>query len=90
MCRFHEIGMYDYSAFFEKISEVTNRTDLIFVGHSMAGSSSLAYASLNPEHAKKYLKIIMLIGSVSYMKNVWSPLKYLSPFIGVIQVLFLN
>ncbi|XP_049817537.1 tear acid lipase-like protein isoform X2 [Aethina tumida] len=82
---FHEIGIYDYAAFFEKISEVTNSNDLIFVGHSMAGSSSLAYASLYPEHAQKYLKILILMGPVSYMKYVRSPLKEFSPAVDMLR-----
>ncbi|CAH0550444.1 unnamed protein product [Brassicogethes aeneus] len=67
---FHEIAVYDYPAFAEKISEVSKSTDIIFVGHSMSSTSGVVYQSMQPEHAKKYFKGMILMSPVVFLHNL--------------------
>lgn len=77
--------MYDFPKFIEKIAEVSNST-IIFVGYSMSASSSLIYASLQPEHAKKYIKIFVEMAPFLYIKHMRSPLKYTGAIWKIVQV----
>lgn len=78
--------MYDYPAIFEKISQVTGSNDLVFIGHSMAVSSSMVYASLQPEHAKNHIKILIQMGPITYFEHVRSPLSYVAPLANIVRV----
>jgi hypothetical protein len=59
---------------------------LFFLGHSMATTSGLIYASLRPEEAKENIKAMILLAPVAYVDKVESILRYLSFFLPQIQV----
>ncbi|CAH0550437.1 unnamed protein product [Brassicogethes aeneus] len=85
---FEEIGLYDYPAFAEKISEVSNNTKIIFIGQSMACTSSIIYASVMPEHVKKYFKVFIQMATPVYFKHLTTVAKYLAPLEHIIRPLF--
>ncbi|KAL3276452.1 hypothetical protein HHI36_011833 [Cryptolaemus montrouzieri] len=67
---FHEQGYYDMKSQFDLVQRITNRNDIVFISYSMAGTSSIAYASLRPNHAKNSLKAIINIGSLIHISNM--------------------
>ncbi|CAH1104918.1 unnamed protein product [Psylliodes chrysocephalus] len=77
---FHELGIYDVPAFAEKISDVTKRSDIVYIGHSMGSTAGLIYASIKPEHARKYIKGFIFTAPVAFFRNVKGALRAALPF----------
>lgn len=83
---FEDIGLYDYSAVFKYISNATNRNDLIFIGHSMATTASLIYASLKPEEANQHVQIFIELSPVAYLSHMTSQLGNINTTIPKLKV----
>ncbi|XP_017769430.1 PREDICTED: uncharacterized protein LOC108557436 [Nicrophorus vespilloides] len=77
---YHEMGIYDVPQQIDLIHKVTQRNDIVYVGHSMASTAAVIYASLKPEHASKYVKAFLLMGPAIYMAHLRTPIKYLAYF----------
>ncbi|KAK9875608.1 hypothetical protein WA026_009407 [Henosepilachna vigintioctopunctata] len=77
----HEMGVYDLPAVIEHISNTTGRGgDILYVGHSMGTTMFFVFSSLKPEVAK-LVKLMVSLAPVAYMKQVRSPIRYLTPFV---------
>ncbi|RZC32261.1 lipase member K-like, partial [Asbolus verrucosus] len=70
---FHEMGVYDHHASIQYIKQHVNTSRIIFLGHSMATTSSLIYAAMRSEDAANSLKVIVNMAPVSYMKYLKTP-----------------
>jgi pimeloyl-ACP methyl ester carboxylesterase len=81
------MGLYDHKAAIDYIRGQTEGSKIIFLGHSMATTSGLIYASLRPEEAKENIKAMILLAPVAYVDKVESILRYLSFFLPQIQVM---
>ncbi|KAK9874924.1 hypothetical protein WA026_005739 [Henosepilachna vigintioctopunctata] len=67
---FHEQGVYDIKSQIDLIKKITNKNDIVFIGYSMAGTSSLVYASLHPEHAQNSVSALINVGGVFHLRNM--------------------
>ncbi|XP_045468983.1 lysosomal acid lipase/cholesteryl ester hydrolase-like [Harmonia axyridis] len=67
---FHEQGVYDISSQLDVVKKITNRSDIIFISYSMGGTSSIVYASLRPEHAKKSVKAMIHFAPIVYLSHL--------------------
>ncbi|XP_045480546.1 lipase 3-like [Harmonia axyridis] len=77
----HEMGVYDLPAVIQFISTTTGKGgEILYVGHSMGTTMFYVFSSLRPEIAK-LVKLMVSLAPVAYMKNVRSPIRYLTPFI---------
>jgi lysosomal acid lipase/cholesteryl ester hydrolase len=63
---FHEIGLYDMSAMIDYALNYSNRSSLMYVGHSQGGSVILTLLSYRPEYNEKLLQV-HLLGPAGYL-----------------------
>ncbi|XP_047505111.1 lipase 3-like [Pieris napi] len=84
---FHEIGMIDVPTMIDFVLEKTNKSSLIYIGHSQGTTAFFIMCSLRPEYNKKITLMISLspIAWLSHMKN--PILNILKPFYG--EIVFL-
>ncbi|XP_075230220.1 lipase 3-like [Lycorma delicatula] len=62
---FHESGIYDLSAFINKIQDRTKASQIIYIGHSLGTTLFLVMASQRPEYAKK-IKLAALLAPACF------------------------
>ena len=75
----HEMGVYDLPAEIKYITEVTNSSDLNFIGHSMGCTALLVLLSTYPQY-NTILTSGILIAPLAYMYHVKGPLNLLANF----------
>lgn len=76
--------MFDYDAVIKHVANLTGRSDLIVIGHSMATTAALAYASLKPEEADKHVRIfieICPVTSLTHMTSNLATMRYIVPLL---------
>ncbi|KAL7287737.1 hypothetical protein TKK_0018122 [Trichogramma kaykai] len=73
-----ELGKYDHPAVFTHISKI-NGQPLVYIGHSMAGSTFSVMAIERPDIARKF-KAFIGLAPATYEYHVRAPLRYLAPF----------
>jgi lysosomal acid lipase/cholesteryl ester hydrolase len=67
---FHEMGIYDTPAYFQKISEINPNIDgIIYIGHSQGGASILAGMCEKLEYYKQKLIAVILLAPASRLDN---------------------
>lgn len=72
---FHEMGIYDLPATFDKIQSLRNNFEkIIYIGHSQGGSSFLAGMSEKSEYFQEKLKTAVLFAPASRLLNYNSSL----------------
>lgn len=75
----HEMGVYDLPAEITYITEITNSSDLNFIGHSMGCTALLVLLSTYPQY-NTILSSGILIAPLVYMYHVKGPLSMLANF----------
>ncbi|CAB0035916.1 unnamed protein product, partial [Trichogramma brassicae] len=73
-----ELGKYDHPAVFTHISKI-NGQPLVYIGHSMAGSTFSVMAIERPDIARRF-KAFIGLAPATYEYHVRAPLRYLAPF----------
>ncbi|KAG8230453.1 hypothetical protein J437_LFUL009941, partial [Ladona fulva] len=73
------MGYYDLPAEINHVLNVTNQTDLIYVGHSMGTTMFYVLASTRPEYTPK-IRAMFSLAPVAFMARVKSPIRFLAPF----------
>lgn len=68
-----EIGIYDLTAMIDYILNVTNNSQLYYIGHSQGTTSFYVMNSMRPEYNKK-IKMMFSLAPVAWCKNVKSPI----------------
>ncbi|XP_063923395.1 lysosomal acid lipase/cholesteryl ester hydrolase-like [Zophobas morio] len=81
----HEMALYDVSAELRHISEKTNNSKIIFIGHSLGSGVGLMYASLQSEEAKNYLHTMILLAPPAYFTYATSIVAVLKPFAAILE-----
>lgn len=76
---FHEMGVYDLPAVITYISEITNKAELNYVGHSMGGTALLVLLSRIPEY-NFILRSAILLAPLVFMYHVKGPIRLLTDF----------
>lgn len=69
---FNEMGRYDLPAMIDYALNVTNKSDIVYVGHSQGGAAFLAMLSYHPEYNSK-IRQAHLITPAVFMKNFPHP-----------------
>ncbi|XP_014243862.1 lipase 3-like [Cimex lectularius] len=57
---FHESGMFDISAFIDRVLNVTGKPQLFYIGHSMGTTVLVTMASMRPEYNDKMKAAVLL------------------------------
>ena len=68
-----------------KVTETTGQEKIFFVGHSMGATGFMAMAATTPEVGEK-IALASLLAPPAYMDHMRSPVKYLAPFVDIIEV----
>lgn len=69
--RWHEVGCKDLPAMIDYVLQNTNRTNLIYAGHSQGTTSFWVMASELPEYQEK-IKAMFALGPIAYLDHVKS------------------
>ncbi|CAG9764480.1 unnamed protein product [Ceutorhynchus assimilis] len=83
---FHEIGLYDFSAVFRYINNITN-TKLIAFSFSLGSSASSVYASEKPEEAKQLIKLFIAMAVPDFLRDSKTLLRVLIPFVPLLKAI---
>lgn len=75
----HEMGVYDLPAAFKYISEITNKAELNFIGHSMGATALLVLLTTSPEY-NDVLRSGILLAPLAFMYHVKGPMRLLANF----------
>ncbi|CAF4845744.1 unnamed protein product [Pieris macdunnoughi] len=79
---FHEIGMIDVPTMIDFVLEKTNKSSLIYIGHSQGTTAFFIMCSLRPEYNKK-ITLMISLSPVAWLSHMKSPvLNILKPFYG--------
>lgn len=80
------MGTKDLPAMLYFVSNITEKPgEILYVGHSMGTTMFFVFSSLMPQ-AAKVVKAMVALAPVAYMTHIKSPIRYLAPFSGDIQV----
>ena len=80
------MARYDLPATVDYILRATSAKQLIYIGHSQGGEIAFAALSENPDLQSKVKAFVALAPAV-YLGHMTSPLKYLVPLEGSIEVI---
>ena len=67
------------------VMEATGKEKIYYIGHSMGTSTFMAMNSLDQSWADK-VELAVLLAPIAYVEHMSSPIKYLVPFLGMIDV----
>ncbi|GAV04820.1 hypothetical protein RvY_15041 [Ramazzottius varieornatus] len=85
---FDEMAEYDIPAIINKALEISNQTQVSYIGHSQGTLVGFAKFSSDAELAKK-IKVFVAMGPVAFVNNMKSPpLRLLAPFSRELAFLF--
>ncbi|XP_025265046.1 lipase 3 [Camponotus floridanus] len=82
---FNELGLYDLPAMITFITKMRSQPLHTYVGHSMGTTSFFVMASERPDVAEKVQKMVAL-APAAFTHHMKSPVRFLSPFIGAIEL----
>ena len=85
MFSFDQIGQYDLPAMIDTIQQVSGAEKIFYGGHSMGTTSFMVMSIKRPEYAEKVASAHFL-APIAYVDHMTSPLKYVAPFAGSIDV----
>ncbi|XP_067129270.1 uncharacterized protein [Centruroides vittatus] len=83
---FDEFAKYDLPAMIDFALNVTNQSQLYYVGHSEGTTVAFALLSERPEYDK--IKVVVALGPVATVGYITSPIRYLAPFAPILDPLF--
>lgn len=86
-CSFHEMGVNDLAAAIDYILDVTNSSQLIYIGHSQGTTMFYTLMSTKPEYNAK-VKLHVGLAPVATLAHTRSAFRLLVPFAKQIQVRF--
>ena len=72
------MGRYDLPATIDYILNLTNKTDLFYVGHSQGTTQFFVMCSLRPEYNSK-IRLMSAFAPVAYMSHAQGPIRALAP-----------
>ncbi|XP_047505093.1 lipase 1-like [Pieris napi] len=78
---FHEIGMIDVPTMIDFVLEKTNKSSLIYIGHSQGTTAFFIMCSLRPEYNKK-ITLMISLSPIAWLSHMKSPVKTLKLFYG--------
>jgi pimeloyl-ACP methyl ester carboxylesterase len=81
-----ELGYFDLNATIEYIKATTNQRKIIYVGHSLGGTTGLIYASMRPEDALNSLQIMITMASGTTFKYGYGMVRTAVPVSIMMQV----
>ncbi|CAI6364457.1 unnamed protein product [Macrosiphum euphorbiae] len=81
---FHEMGIYDLPATIDYILELTNQSQLYYIGHSMGSCMFFVMCSMRPEYNYK-IRAQISLAPVAYVHHMTSFLNTLVPYANEIQ-----
>ena len=67
------------------VMNVTGKEKIQYVGHSMGTTTFMALNTMDQSWADK-VELAVLLAPIAYVEHMASPIKYLVPFLGVIDV----
>ena len=80
-----EMAKYDLPAMLDYVIEQTGKEKIHYVGHSMGTTTFMAMNAMDRSWEHK-VELAVLLAPVAYVEHMASPIKYLVPFLGVIDV----
>ena len=80
-----EMARRDLRAMLKYVMEQTGKEKIQYVGHSMGTTTFMVMNSLDQSWADK-VELAVLLAPIGYVEHMASPIKYLVPFLGVIDV----
>ena len=80
-----EMAKYDLPTMLEYVLQTTGQEEMFYAGHSMGTTTFMVMNSLDQSWADK-VELAVLLAPIGYVEHMASPIKYLVPFLGVIDV----
>ena len=80
-----EMAKYDLPAELNYVLGKTGKEKIYYIGHSMGTTTYMVMNSLDQSWADK-VELAVLLAPIAYVEHMASPLKYLTPFLGMIDV----
>ena len=80
-----EMAKYDLPTMLDYVMNVTGKEKIQYVGHSMGTTTFMALNTMDQSWADK-VELAVLLAPIAYVEHMASPIKYLVPFLGVIDV----
>ena len=80
-----EMGKYDIPAMIDKVVSVSGQEKMFYIGHSMGTTGFMVMANERPEYLEHVI-LASFLAPVAYVDHMKSPIHYLSPFVGSIEV----
>jgi len=80
-----EMAKYDLPAQLNYVLEKTEKEKIYYIGHSMGTTTYLVMNILDQTWGEK-VELAVLLAPIAYVDHMTSPIKYLAPFAGMIDV----
>ena len=80
-----EMAKYDLPTELNYVLEKTGKEKIYYIGHSMGTTTYMVMNSMDQSWADK-VEVAVLLAPIAYVEHMASPLKYLTPFLGMIDV----
>ena len=80
-----EMAKYDLPAMLNFTLAHTGKEKIYYMGHSMGTTTYMAMNSMDPYWGDK-VELAVFLAPVAYMQHMESPIKYLTPFLGILDV----
>ena len=84
---FDQIGEFDLPAMIDKVIDATGAEKIHYGGHSMGTTSFMVMANKKPEYQEKII-LANFLAPIAFVDHMISPLRYIAPFAGSIDVSF--
>ncbi|CAF4845735.1 unnamed protein product [Pieris macdunnoughi] len=83
---FHEIGVIYLPTMIDFILKKTNKSSLIYIGHSQGTSTFFVMSSIRPEYNAK-IDLMIALSPIAWMSHLKSPLlNYLKPYYATLEL----
>ena len=79
------MAKYDLPTELNYVLEKTGKEKIYYIGHSMGTTTYMVMNSMDQSWADK-VEVAVLLAPIAYVEHMASPLKYLTPFLGMIDV----
>jgi len=79
-----EMAKYDLPAELNYVIEKTGKEKIYYIGHSMGTTTYMAMNSVDQTWADK-VEVAVLMAPIAYVEHMASPIRYLTPFLGMID-----
>jgi len=79
-----EMAKYDLPTELDYVLEKTGKEKIYYIGHSMGTTTYMVMNSMDQSWGDK-VEVAVLLAPIAYVEHMASPLKYLTPFLGMID-----